>query len=525
MMTRRWVLAMGAASGALLVGAGLVGRSFAATGNALEFDPSTFTELTKTITVGSGDRVVKYRFYKAIPYVANPVDVAYQCLNISVPVEIDGKTVDAHSAPILFANSVGGYMPSSVAGADGVGGGGMTGLPQGMAPGGAPPANASTSSTEVASGGNAMLMGGQPVSNAEYALAAGYVVVEPGARGRTLVDASGSYYGVAPAAIVDLKAAVRYVRFNTGRIPGNTDWIVSSGTSAGGALSSLLGASGGSDLYASELAALGAADASDAIFATGAWCPITDLEHADMAYEWNWGANPDASGTRVDEEISTALAAGFTAYQDKLGLSGAGGFGPLTAANYGDYLVKTYLTASADAYLTGVSEGDRAAYLSANPFLSYSGNHATFSWNDFLAHVGARKKSVPAFDAFDLSSGENNLFGLGSTQARHFTEFSLRRAMGKPDATLDADIPAKLLQMNPMHFLAEGNPGRSKHWWLRVGTKDSDTSLSVIANLAAAAAAQGDDVDLAMYWDAGHGANEDPDAFISWIGKITGYSA
>jgi hypothetical protein len=79
--------------------------------------------------------------------------------------------------------------------------------------------------------------------------------------------------------------------------------------------------------------------------------------------------------------------------------------------------------------------------------------------------------------------------------------------------------------MNPMHHLAEKNPRRATHWWLRVGAKDSDTSLSVIANLAAATTALGDDVDLAMYWDAGHGANEDPDAFVAWIGKITGYSA
>ncbi len=525
MMTRRWVLAMGVATGAVLAGAGLVGRAFAAAAGGLEFDASNFTELSKTITTGAGDRLVKYRFYKAIPYVANPVDVAYQCLNVSVPVEIDGKAVDATNAPILLANSVGGYMPSSVAEAEGVGGGGMTGLPPGAMAGGGAPDGAPAGGTEVASGGNAMLMGGKRVSNAEYALAAGYVVVEPGARGRTLTDASGTYYGVAPAAIVDLKAAVRYVRANKGRIPGNTDWIVSSGTSAGGALSSLLGASGDSPLYAAELAALGAADASDAIFATGAWCPITDLEHADMAYEWNWGSNPLASGAQVDQEISTALADGFEAYQESLGLSGVGGFGALTAGNYGDYLLQAYLQPSAGAYLAALSDADRASYLAANPFITYSDGKASFGWSDFLSHVGARKKSVPAFDALDLSTGENNLFGLGIIEARHFTAFSLRRASGNPDATIEADIPAKLVQMNPMHFLGEKNASRSKHWWLRVGCKDSDTSLSVIANLAAAASGLGDSVDLAMYWDAGHGANEDPDAFIAWIARATGYTA
>ncbi|WP_244190629.1 hypothetical protein [Streptomyces caeruleatus] len=100
---------------------------------------------------------------------------------------------------------------------------------------------------------------GEMVSLPKLALAAGYVVVEPGARGRTLKNSAGEYYGVAPAAIVDLKAAVRYVRSNKGRIPGGVDRIVSSGTSAGGALSSLLGASGDSPLYDKYLKEIGAA--------------------------------------------------------------------------------------------------------------------------------------------------------------------------------------------------------------------------------------------------------------------------
>jgi hypothetical protein len=85
-----------------------------------------------------------------------------------------------------------------------------------------------------------------------------YVVVEAGARGRALVDSSGVYYGTSPAAVVDLKAAVQYVKDNKGRIPGDVD-----------ALPSLLGASGDSPLNESHLSDLGAADASNAVFAVG----------------------------------------------------------------------------------------------------------------------------------------------------------------------------------------------------------------------------------------------------------------
>nr|BDI54804.1 Tat pathway signal sequence domain protein [Streptomyces sp.] len=511
------------------------GGSGASSSDGLVFDKDAYSTLTTTITDAEGaEREVEYRFYKAITYVGKPVDETYQSLNVSVPVKIDGTAVDATDAPILFANSVGGYMPSSVSDATGVGGGGTTGMPGGGAPSSSASPSASASSGsgsgtgsgsgEVASGGNGMVNGqGEMVSLPKLALAAGYVVVEPGARGRTLKNSSGEYYGVAPAAIVDLKAAVRYVRFNKGRIPGDVDRIVSSGTSAGGALSSLLGASGDSPLYDRYLTEIGAADASDAIFATGAWCPITDLEHADGAYEWNWGSNATSSGSQVDQTVSKELRSQFAEYQASLRLRGLGGFGALTARNYDAYLVEQYLEPSATKYLAALSDADRTSYLAANTFITWSGGRATFSWADFLTHVGARKKSTPAFDAFDLSAGENNLFGKGTTQARHFTLYSLRHESGS-SARLDSDLPETLRLMNPMSFLVEkANPKRTKHWWIRLGTKDSDTSHTVSANLAAAANGLGDEVSHLYYWDEGHGANSDPGDFIKWIARISGH--
>lgn len=240
---RSVVIGIGAAAGAAATGGIALGAQAEETGatrapsapvssaGSLAFDKDDYTELTTTITTDAGDKLVKYHFYKAVTYVTKPVDEKYQCLNVSVPVEIDGRTVDATRAPIVLANSVGGYMPSSVADAEGVGGGGMTGGPGGGAP--SPSASSGAGSTDVASGGNAMVNArGGMVNLGELGLAAGYVVVEPGARGRTLTDSEGTYYGTAPAAIVDLKAAVRYVRANKGAIPGDTDRIVSTGTSA-----------------------------------------------------------------------------------------------------------------------------------------------------------------------------------------------------------------------------------------------------------------------------------------------------
>jgi hypothetical protein len=216
-------------------------------------------------------------------YVKHPVDYKYQSLNVSVPIEIDGKSIDATSAPIMFAINVGGYTSSSTYGATAQGGGVSAGNAGGGFGGGSSSGGAAAGASSVGLGSS---MGSSWTSydNGEVALATGYVVVEPGCRGRDQKNSSGEYYGKAPAAIIDLKAALRYVRSNK-NIPGNTDWIITSGGSAGGALSALVGASGNSSLYDADLTALSAASADDNVFLSACYSPITDLNHADGQYE------------------------------------------------------------------------------------------------------------------------------------------------------------------------------------------------------------------------------------------------
>ncbi|MFB6674332.1 hypothetical protein ACFCWG_18390 [Streptomyces sp. NPDC056390] len=124
--------------------------------------------------------------------------------------------------------------------------------------------------------------------------------------------------------------------------------------------------------------------------------------------------------------MSKALQAQYAEYQASLKLRGLNGLGRLTARNYDEHLLKQYLQPSATAYLADLSDTDRTTYLAANPFITWSAGKVTLTWDDFLTHVGARKKSAPAFDAFDLLAGENNEFGAGTTQSRHFTECSLQ---------------------------------------------------------------------------------------------------
>jgi len=130
--------------------------------------------------------------------------------------------------------------------------------------------------------------------------------------------------------------------------------------SGGGAQTSIIGASGDSELYFPYLESIGAAmtDAngqyiSDAVTGAMAWCPITSLDEADEAYEWNMGQY-SSSGTRADGTftavLSKDLAAAYAEYINALGIKDENGnalvlqeseSGIYTDGSYYDYLMKT----------------------------------------------------------------------------------------------------------------------------------------------------------------------------------------
>ncbi|MEZ4645658.1 MAG: subtype A tannase [Chloroflexota bacterium] len=185
---------------------------------------------------------------------------------------------------------------------------------------------------------------------------AGFIYVYAGMRGRSNgYDDSGNliYSGGAPWGVTDLKAAVRYLRYNQDTLPGDTDSIFVFGHSGGGAQSTVMGATGDSVLYFPYLESIGAAmyDAdgeyiSDAIRGVMAWCPITSLDYADEAYEWNMGQYA-STGTRADDTWTSALsddlAAAYANYINELGLTDEDGTILVLEASENDiYAAGTY---------------------------------------------------------------------------------------------------------------------------------------------------------------------------------------
>lgn len=195
----------------------------------------------------------------------------------------------------------------------------------------------------------------QYTSEVENYCSEGFVYVYPGCRGRD----QG-----APLGVTDLKAAIRYIRYNDGMIPGNMEQIYSFGMSGGGAQSSVLGASGDSALYDDYLEAIGAVTGvSDAVTGAMAWCPITNLDQGDAAYEWNMGSTRSDLGND-DQTVSNYLATTYGAYINQIGLKDAQGNALLLEeSDSGIYQAGTYYD-----YLLGVIETSLNHFLSDTTF-------------------------------------------------------------------------------------------------------------------------------------------------------------
>ncbi len=143
----------------------------------------------------------------------------------------------------------------------------------------------------------------------------GFIYVSAGLRGRD----SG-----APAGVTDAKAAIRYLRYNNDLV-NNSNSIYVYGMSGGGAQSAILGASGDSDQYTSYLKEIGAVEGvSDAVAGVMAWSPITNLDYANEAYEWNMGSARE-NLSEDSQKLSNGLATEFASYINKLNLKDSNG--------------------------------------------------------------------------------------------------------------------------------------------------------------------------------------------------------
>ena len=298
-------------------------------------------------------------------------------------------------------------------------------------------------------------------------LKAGLVYVYAGFRGRSNgYDSSSSgegfFSGGAPWAVTDLKAAVRYLRFNAAVLPGATSRIVTFGHAAGGLLSAVMGASGNAKVYEPYLSKIGAAtlDASgasvgDETSAAMCWCPEPAASMADAAYEWGVGQF-GADGTRAEGTwtrlMSDDLAASYASYVNGLSIPGDDGKAlALDETDGGVFTDGTYYE-----MLVSMVESSAAKFLNETAF-PYTFDHADQTSGAFPGSgvENVETPSVPSALTSDaapvtspatvLASGGNAAEVLGATTAAATAEGAGAAVTGEvatPDAAAPVTSPA-----------------------------------------------------------------------------------
>ena len=474
----------------------------------LTFDINNYESMTGTVD----DKEIKYRAFEYIPYVSNPIDIDQQYINIYIPEEyFNNGTVNGYNtqtAPIFMPNNVGGYMPS-----------------QPMAP---------------------KVENNKP-NSALYALSRGYIVASPATRGRTNKASDGNFIGKAPAVIVDLQAATAYLHANDATMPGNAKRIITNGTSAGGAVSLLQGATGNTSDYQPYLQALGAATASTDVYASSAYAPITNLDAADMAYEWSYngitsfnkvtmgqGELPQANVggapapmqrsvqrvnlTNDDVAYSDLLKSHFPDYVNNLQLRDRTGVilkldkkGNGTFKQY----VKSFIIDAANKAKSNGTDLSRYSFLVLD---KNTGMVKDIDWDAYNSFT-SRSKVPGAFDSRSNDSGENSLFGTSTSDTNHFT---ITAALH--DTTPNNDVyveNAKIVtMMNPMNYLGSPSATNAKYYRIRYGTADSNTSVAIPLILGTRAQNLGYSVDMATPFGVDHAGDYDLQDLFNWMDSI-----
>ena len=446
-------------------------------------------------------------------YTKNPLAKKYQCLNIFVPksyINEDGTinenatcgNYNCNTAPIIFENN-----------------------------------SARFSNMEPEALG----------SDRNYAplyLKKGMVFISCGVRGRETKTEDGKCIGKIPANLIDVKTAIRFIKHYKQYIPGNTEQIISCGFSAGGAMSSLTGVSTDNAVFDTYLEENGAyMDESDSVFACMVYCPIIDLEHADMAFEWQFKADTNYKNRDYEEMTMSPFE---TALSDNLYKRFVKYFNSFEFSKNNQRLYMNEDGRSGPAYelFLKTIEDDITVYLKKheNPreylkdenksWISWDGKKAHIeSIDDYVLNLRRRKRTCPSFDWIDYSGFENELFGNSQYDRIHFAP-DIKEALEdlKNEFPKEYDryhdeysiINEESHLFNPLYFLKENKSVTAKYFRINVGSRDGETShiLSFMLYLMLLKKG-GIDVEYNIIWEQPHMEADYVEDLLDWIERIT----
>ena len=401
----------------------------------------------------------------------------------------------------------------------------------------------------------------------------GIIFAYAGCRGR--YEGGETFPAGAPLGVTDLKTAIRYLRYNKNFIPGDTGKIYTFGFSGGGAQSCLMGVTGNSELYTKYLENNGAAmedsegnKIKDNVKGSQCWCPITNLDTADEAYEWNMGQyyNTDTRAEgKFTEVLSKDLAGEYVKYVNDIKLKDPKGneltLAEINSGTYYDYL-KSIIEESLNNFLSDTTfpwtrkdekPGPRPENLeeektfntiseyisflnSENEWVKYDSTKNKYiitNIGDFVKNCKSASKKVGAFDDFNRNQAENQVFGIsGTNYSKHFDKImynllnnNKEKYQTKSDwkdsypddylndfddkDSLQSEISYRLNMYNPMYYLISYYQGFNTsdvadYFRINSGIFQSDTGNVVEMNLYLALMNLGKKVNFTNVWEKQH---------------------
>ena len=420
------------------------------------------------------------------------------------------------------------------------------------------------------------------------ALSRDFVIVSYGCRARNDEAVNGEYLGHSPATMTDTKAAIRYLRYNSSELGvGDTNKIIISGTSGGGALSVAISADGNSSDFYESLYEIGAAgiemDGSgkyvstinDDVFATLAYCPINDLGPSDLAYEWTynetrkqlisegatWTAvsgmpgDENAKVTDITDEVMQASQELYDEFPEHLagyGLKTETGE-DVTAENI-DSLTAALMEREIKAAIEEVGidqmkkdmEGDgsvKTTWLTLNEDKTFE-----YSYQNHLLYVAktTELKAAPAFSNLGLeleARNEDSLFGTKENAYCAFVSYSWNNdkvkgnGCGKDDMGLTWDefmqtdegkaVALQIKMASPIEYLLSDSDGDSApYWYVRHGMIDRDISFTsqTILYYAMLNDSSIKEINFSFDWLRPHSGQYDIQEAFAWVDSILNMS-
>ena len=145
-------------------------------------------------------------------------------------------------------------------------------------------------------------------------------------------------------------------------------------------------------------------------------------------------------------------------------------------------------------------------------------------------------KPCTSFDKLPMDSGENQVFGAPGEDYAHFNPQigqvirELKEAFPKEaslyenayDVSADQALAQRVRLINPMRYISENMQNHpARHYRIRVGASDADTSFSVSMILAIRLQNAGFDADYALVWDQPHSEADYPGEALRWMDEVT----